>query len=865
MGGIIRKKAKYDFIENNYLKIRQSDPYSFTEGDVETKIITPILNQIFCINNEYISSKPYMKYSTPSFDIDKGAKKKSGYIPDFIVYVNGLPLLVIEAKSPTQNVDEAMQEASLYALELNKKYESGINPVKYVVGCNGIDFLFSEWDSESYRTIKVNDISPVNKDIISLNELIGIDALKIIAEQINQKLNLQKTYFSPMNLKGGIKRFLTSIEPNPFFGTGIFSNIISQYFDSGEENRDVIIENAYVSTADRIDYDRELEAILKNRIKLFNDNRSKFKTDEEVGNALNKYIDYHIRTSRNTAKLQLVIGPVGSGKSLFMERFYKKILTENLKQQIIWVNLNFNNLPDTKEILEDKVSKAFIDEIRYSSYEQGIDVDENIEAVFNGKINENKSIYKKLKKVSEADYLIQLKQDLFTWKNDLHLYVSCLAGYLSAQQKTIVIVFDNVDRLEAETQIKLFQVAQWLINQTRSLGIMDIRDTTYEMFKDRPPLDAFVNGNNFYINSPSIIKVINKRLELAAKEIKELSKETELKAILDSGKSVIYDLENLEHYFNSIYSLISNGNGKRIINSLSNRSIRKVLRVFSQIIRSGHINVEKFIVSAFDRYQNFQEAKVSESELIKAIMRENHKYYNTNSNLIHNIWGSVEHLEKNSSFIMLECLLFLSRNFNKEGDKKLKGIFYCKTIVKLLEKYGFTANDVMKTLKLLLEKDLIYSEKAISESLELDDLVQISSSGHLHLKFLSSRLEYISSCAYTSLIRDKEIAERIADIWSLVGDAKDIKKSSKQEAARLLMESIEKECNDFIDANPYFSLESGEVMKLIQAAKDGIEWMPETYRAKSLKQDIVNNEDLGPELMGLTEPSMGETNIADSY
>ena len=171
--------------------------------------------------------------------------------------------MVIEAKSPTQNVDEAMQEASLYALELNKKYESGINPVKYVVGCNGIDFLFSEWDSESYRTIKVNDISPVNKDIISLNELIGLDALKVIAEQINQKLNLQKTYFSPMNLKGGIKRALTSIEPNPFFGTGIFSNIISQYFDSGEEDRDMIIENAYVSTADRIDYDRELEAILK--------------------------------------------------------------------------------------------------------------------------------------------------------------------------------------------------------------------------------------------------------------------------------------------------------------------------------------------------------------------------------------------------------------------------------------------------------------------------------------------------------------------------------------------------------------------------------------------------------------------------
>lgn len=47
---------------------------------------------------------------------------------------------------------------------------------------------------------------------------------------------------------------------------------------------------------------------------------------------------------------------------------------------------------------------------------------------------------------------------------------------------------------------------------------------------------------------------------------------------------------------------------------------------------------------------------------------------------------------------------------------------------------------------------------------------------------------------------------------------------------------------------------------IIQAAKNGIEWMPEIYRAKSLKQDIINNEDLGPELIGLTEPLTEETN-----
>lgn len=819
-----RLKNKNSFIENPYLKIKQTELYSLTEADIENKIIIPILTTLFNINIEYISSKPYIKKTAPSFDIGKGNKKKEGYIPDFIVYIDGLPLVIIEAKSPDKNINDAMEEASLYALELNKKYPSNINPALFVIGCNGDEFKFGKWDDETnYTTIKINDFNPSNKDVISIGTYICFDSLTETADKINMQLTNKIPYFSALNLTGGQKKSLSSIEPNPFFGAGILSNIISQYFDSTEENREQIIEEAYVSTTDRNSFDRELEAILQNRIKLFNTIRQKYIDNQDIENALNKYLDAGLKMKKKPSKLQLIIGSVGSGKSLFIERFYKTVLSQKIKEQIIWVKIDFNTLPESKELLENQICKIFIEQVRIATAAHQIDIDENIETIFNKKINENKFIYNKLKKISEKDYLVQLKQDIFLWKQDIDLYVSCIAGYLSSLQKTIVIIFDNVDRLSADVQIQLFQISQWLTNLTQSLGIMDIRDTTYELFKDRPPLDAFANGNNFYINSPSIVQVIRKRLDLAAKSIRSLSNVTEIKALLPCGISANYNLDSLERYFQAIYALLTSGNGKMIINSLSNKSIRKVLSVFSQIIKSGHINVEKFIISSYDKTNKFENAKISESELIRALMRQNYKYYtNSANNIIHNIFGSIEQLERNNSFLTILCLVYLSKNFNSIGDNGYRGIFSCETIVNHLEKYGFLKSDIMKVLNSLEKKDLIYSDKVMPEELKDNDLIQISSSGHLHLKFLSVRLEYLASCAFTSLIQDKDIATRIGKIWFLSKQANDITYNHKEEAANLFLDSLEKEFMLYKNLNPYFSMESNDIQKILSDARAGI-------------------------------------------
>lgn len=107
-----------------------------------------------------------LKNYVPSFNIGKGSKFQSGYFPDFTVFVNTLPVVVVEAKSPDKPIELAIEEAKLYALELNKKYKSGVNPAKYIIASNGVQFAFGIWDNDSDIIMDINNVIPNASDTL---------------------------------------------------------------------------------------------------------------------------------------------------------------------------------------------------------------------------------------------------------------------------------------------------------------------------------------------------------------------------------------------------------------------------------------------------------------------------------------------------------------------------------------------------------------------------------------------------------------------------------------------------------------------------------------------------------------------------
>jgi hypothetical protein len=84
-----------------------------SESDVEQHFLAPLLSldQFLGIPTSAIRTKHQLEPST----IDKG-KYKRKYFPDHVVYADAIPILVVEAKAPDENIEEGFREAQLYAL-----------------------------------------------------------------------------------------------------------------------------------------------------------------------------------------------------------------------------------------------------------------------------------------------------------------------------------------------------------------------------------------------------------------------------------------------------------------------------------------------------------------------------------------------------------------------------------------------------------------------------------------------------------------------------------------------------------------------------------------------------------------------------
>jgi type I restriction enzyme M protein len=94
------------------------------EASVETWFVNPLLELL-----GYVASDIKLKTSIDSIRVGQG-RKKIPYKPDYIVSVDGLPVIVIDAKTPDEDIDNWVSQCSSYCLEINKLF-NGFNPVKY--------------------------------------------------------------------------------------------------------------------------------------------------------------------------------------------------------------------------------------------------------------------------------------------------------------------------------------------------------------------------------------------------------------------------------------------------------------------------------------------------------------------------------------------------------------------------------------------------------------------------------------------------------------------------------------------------------------------------------------------------------------
>lgn len=329
-----------------------------SEADVEQRIALPLLTgpAYLALPPDSLHAKEYL---APTI-LDKRAGKTSGYYPDFSCWLHGFATLIVEVKAPEVSAETGYREASLYARHINQQYPSGLNPTRFLLSINGEDLLFGYSDSAPTLSAKVADLCPGTSALEALIAACGRSVIEAYAKECLRAVRTQPVS-RPYNLIGG-QALLNAKKPLNTFAADL-SPVLRRYFSSAnQDNIREIAARAYVSSSEITEYDRVLEALLKDRLNVRRDTVVEPLTPTRHGEPhVSKAIE-DFRTQRPShGQLQIVQGGVGTGKSLFVRRYKELLQPREQAAHTFWAFVDFNPSPANLSGSERWLCSTFID------------------------------------------------------------------------------------------------------------------------------------------------------------------------------------------------------------------------------------------------------------------------------------------------------------------------------------------------------------------------------------------------------------------------------------------------------------------------------------------------------------------------
>jgi hypothetical protein len=291
-------------------------------------------------------------------EIGKGTSRKL-YFPDYLVVLAGMPVLVIEAKAPGEDLDEALAEARLYGNEVNALFPSGVNPCGRVLASDGRHIVSSPIVTASQDIrLAYDEVSAASISFARLTDVCQKDALQHHADAIRRKFRPSK-FMRAVNQIGG-PAFQNEELPSNTFGATISGDYGHLFNPRTKEDRERVARHAYIASVRRQRYIEPIDRLIRGAVSPTTNSLRAFE-DTSKPLELTRPLSERRKLENQTV---LLIGSVGSGKSTFMDYVSMVALPEELRKRTVWVRINLNEAPLAPSVAYSWLADAIIDELR---------------------------------------------------------------------------------------------------------------------------------------------------------------------------------------------------------------------------------------------------------------------------------------------------------------------------------------------------------------------------------------------------------------------------------------------------------------------------------------------------------------------
>ena len=520
----------------------------------------------------------------------------------------------------------------------------------------------------------------------------------------------------------------------------------------GDQDPDLLIE-CFVETRESRIADFSLEKMTKQIL------GNIAPENQDVDEQLSLLIGQTVQQEEGTNVF--IIGPTGSGKTTFLERFFRKTLSPQIRDKVVPIRLNCLDASGTLETIQSWMTNELIREVEKYSFSDGIPSwDDLLGLYFSEYKRRSKGVDAVLYENDREKYRVKFGEFMDEQvERDREGYLRRLLSDLVDNRKKLpLIVVDNTDEFQIEIKKAIFQFAQALRRHAKHcMVILPVTDKSAWSFS-RTDIFRIYSTRSFFLPTPPPREVFRKRIEYIKKRVSDNRDDNTAGRYL-SERGIHISITNLQKFAVELErQFVNHERAAKLLGELSNYNIRVTLDLARRVMTSSLFRIEQILAA----HASGGRRPTTWTQFLNALLKGDHNMYRVGDvPEIVNVFQVNDQIRQSPLIhVSILALLQATANAAREVDgKHLAG----SSIHDYFEAMGCTEASVDLALEWLIENRLLEKFDPSIPELARDQKLAITHSGRAHLKLALEEDVYFEQMALTTGVPAEAVVEQIRD------------------------------------------------------------------------------------------------------
>ena len=455
--------------------------------------------------------------------------------------------------------------------------------------------------------------------------------------------------------------------------------------------------NCFVETRESRIADFSLEKITANVLGNISPNNKD--VDKELANLIEMAVEVE------SGQTIFIVGPTGAGKSTFLDRFFRKTLSNKLRQQCLVVRVNCLDASGREETVLRWLTEQLIACLEELLYAGGAPSWDELQGLYYAE-------YQRRSKGVDA-YLYERDRGAFKEKFGSYLDRSVESdreGYLKKvltdavrnRKKLPIILIDNTDEFSIGYKKGIFQFAQSLRRHANHcLLIFPVTDKSAWYFS-KTDMFGIYQSRSFFLPTPAPREVFRRRVDFLKQRLSTDITINERNSYF-SSRGIRVSIDDLSKFAEVLESgFVDQDYISNIIGELTNYNIRRTLQLSKRVMTSAVFKIDD-LISSFITHETIA---TNYSKFMNALMKGDYEAYKRGDG--HEIFPvfQVDRKIRQSPLVFLSILALLDALY-KEGKTIDERHISVQSVFDYFDAVGCSESSVDKALLSLLEAGLI--------------------------------------------------------------------------------------------------------------------------------------------------------------